>query len=57
MFTILVGTPFSLNIHENEIFIFHFSTYKLKGVPTNIVNIGYACILYVYGILSRLKVF
>lgn len=54
LFTYLYGI---MNIHENEIFIFHFSTYKLKGIPTNIVNIGYACILYVYGILSRLKVF
>ncbi|MGP1437519.1 MAG: hypothetical protein ACTTKH_00435 [Treponema sp.] len=44
-----------MNIHENEIYIFSFSTNELKGLPTNIVNIGYACILYVYGIISRLK--
>ncbi|MGP1520985.1 MAG: hypothetical protein ACTTIZ_05765 [Treponema sp.] len=53
-FTYLYGI---MNINENEIFIFGFSTNELKGIPTNIVNIGYACILYAYGILSRLKVF
>lgn len=54
LYTYLYGL---MNIHENEIFIFGFSTYGLKGLPTNIVNIGYASILYVYGIVSRLKVF
>lgn len=53
-FTYLYGI---MNIHENEVVIFGFLTNELKGLPTNIVNIGYACILYVYGIVSRLKVF
>ena len=54
IFTYLYGI---MNIHENEVVIFGFLTNELKGLPTNIVNIGYACILYVYGIVSRLKVF
>lgn len=53
-FTYLYGI---MNIHENEVVIFGFLTNDLKGLPTNVVNIGYACILYVYGIVSRLKVF
>lgn len=53
-FTYLYGI---MNIQENEIAIFGFLTNELKGTPTNIVNIGYALILYVYGIVSRLKVF
>lgn len=54
LFTYLYGI---MNIQENEIAIFGFLTNELKGTPTNIVNIGYALILYVYGIVSRLKVF
>ena len=53
-FTYLYGI---MNIHDNEINIFGFLTNELKGLPTNIVNIGFSCILCVYGIISRLKVF
>lgn len=52
-FTYIYGI---MNIHENGIVVFGFLSHDLKGTPTNIINMGYACILYVYGIVSRLKV-